>query len=61
MQGKDVAKVDDFKYQGSAVQRNGACGREVKRRVRGMEWVEKNGRSDLRQACEREGVQAVPD
>ena len=33
MQGEDVAKVEDFKYLGSTVQRNGECGREVKKRV----------------------------
>ena len=33
MQGEEVAKVDDFKYLGSTVQSNGACGREVKKRV----------------------------
>ena len=33
MQGKEVAKVDDFKYLGSTVQSNGECGREVKKRV----------------------------
>ena len=33
MQGEDVAKVEDFKYLGSTVQRNGECGREVNKRV----------------------------
>ena len=33
MQGEEVAKVEDFKYLGSTVQRNGECGREVKMRV----------------------------
>ena len=33
MQGEEVAKVEDFKYVGSAVQTNGECGREVKKRV----------------------------
>ena len=33
MQGKEVAKVEDFKYLGSTVQRNRECGREVKKRV----------------------------
>ena len=33
MLGEEVAKVDDFKYLGSTVQRNGECGREVKKRV----------------------------
>ena len=33
MQGEEVAKVEDFKYLGSTVQRNGECGREVKKRV----------------------------
>ena len=28
-----MTKVDDFKYLGSTVQRNGECGREVKKRV----------------------------
>ena len=30
---EEVAKVDDFKYLGSTVQRNGECGSEVKKRV----------------------------
>ena len=29
MQGEEVAKVEDFKYLGSTVKRNGECGREV--------------------------------
>ena len=33
MQGEEVAKVEDFKYLRSTVQRNGECGREVKKRV----------------------------
>ena len=33
MQGKEVTKVDDFKYLGSTVQSNGEGGREVKKRV----------------------------
>ena len=33
MQGEEVAKVEDFKYLGSTVQRNEECGREVKKRV----------------------------
>ena len=33
MLGEEVAKVEDFKYLGSAVQNNGECGREVKKRV----------------------------
>ena len=31
---QEVAKVEDFKYLGSTVQRNGEGGREVKKRVR---------------------------
>ena len=33
MQGKEVAKVEDFKCLDSAVQRNRECGREVKKIV----------------------------
>ena len=33
VQGEEVAKVEDFKYLGSTVQSNGACGIEVKKRV----------------------------
>lgn len=33
MQGVEVARVDEFKYLGSTVQRNGECATEVKRRV----------------------------
>ena len=33
MQGEEFAKVEDFKYLGSTVQRNGECRREVKKRV----------------------------
>ena len=33
MQAEEVAKVGDFKYLGSTVQRYGECGREVKKRV----------------------------
>ena len=33
MKGEEVVKVEDFKYMGSTVQRNGECGREVKKRV----------------------------
>ena len=33
MQGEEVAKVGDFNYLGSTVQRNGECGREVKKGV----------------------------
>jgi len=33
LQGEEVAKVSEFKYLGSTVQRNGECGREVKKRV----------------------------
>ena len=33
MQREEVVKVEDFKYLGSTVQRNGECGREVKTRV----------------------------
>ena len=50
MQGEEVAKVEDFKQLGSPVQSNGARGREVKESTGRMEWVEKNVRSDLRQA-----------
>ena len=47
MQGEEVVKVEDFKYLGSTVglQSNVECGREVKKRV---EWLEKNGRGDMR-------------
>ena len=47
MQGEEVAKVDALKYPGSTGQRNGEFGREMKKRV------EKNVRSDLRQASTR--------
>ena len=48
---EEVAKVEDFKYLGSTVQRCGECGREVKKRVQaGWNGVEKNVRSDLRHA-----------
>ena len=50
MQGEEVAKVEDFKYLGSTVQSNEECGREVKYSTFRMEWLEKNVRSDLRQA-----------
>ena len=33
MQGEEVATVEDFKYLGSTLQRNGECRREVKKRV----------------------------
>ncbi|KAL1279411.1 hypothetical protein QQF64_026084 [Cirrhinus molitorella] len=33
LQGEEVKKVQEFKYLGSAVQSNGACGKEVKKRV----------------------------
>ena len=33
MQGEELVKVEDFKYLGSTVQRNGECGREVKKSV----------------------------
>ena len=33
LQGEEVAKVEDLKYIGSTVQRNGECGREVNKRV----------------------------
>ncbi|KAK3534565.1 hypothetical protein QTP86_016662, partial [Hemibagrus guttatus] len=33
LKGAEVRKVDEFKYLGSAVQGNGECGREVKKRV----------------------------
>ncbi|KAK3557740.1 hypothetical protein QTP86_000310 [Hemibagrus guttatus] len=42
LQGEEVKKVEEFKYLGSAVQSNGECGKEVKKRVQGrLEWVEK--------------------
>ena len=31
MQGEEVAKVEDFKYLEPSVQRNGECGRKVKK------------------------------
>ncbi|KAK3565151.1 hypothetical protein QTP86_000368 [Hemibagrus guttatus] len=33
LQGEEVKKVQEFKYLGSAVQSNGECGKEVKKRV----------------------------
>ncbi|KAK3544826.1 hypothetical protein QTP86_027491, partial [Hemibagrus guttatus] len=33
LQGKEVKKVQEFKYLGSTVQSNGECGKEVKKRV----------------------------
>ncbi|KAK3521729.1 hypothetical protein QTP70_015847, partial [Hemibagrus guttatus] len=33
LQGEEVKKVQEFKYLGSTVQSNGACGKEVKKRV----------------------------
>ena len=50
MQGEEVAKVDNFKYLGSTVQRNGVRKRSEEESTGRMEWVEKNVRSDLRQA-----------
>ncbi|XP_027206524.2 uncharacterized protein [Penaeus vannamei] len=35
LQGGEVVNVSEFKYLGSTVQRNGECGREVKKRVQG--------------------------
>ena len=53
MQGKEVAKVEDFKYTVPVlnVQSNGECGREVKKRVQaGWNGERMPGSSDLRQA-----------
>ena len=45
MQGEEVAKVEDFKYQGATVQSNGECGREVKKRVQAgwNGWIRMSG------------------
>ncbi|KAK3534572.1 hypothetical protein QTP86_016661 [Hemibagrus guttatus] len=40
LQGKEVKKVQEFKYLGSTVQSNGECGKEIKKRGR-LQWVEK--------------------
>ncbi|KAK3557993.1 hypothetical protein QTP86_005618 [Hemibagrus guttatus] len=34
LQGEELKKVQDFKFLGSTVQRNGECGKEVKKRVK---------------------------
>ena len=46
MLGEEVAKVEDFKYLGSTVQRNGECGREVKKRVQAGCTDENTGGGD---------------
>ena len=47
LQGTEAKKVEDFQYLGSTLPSNGECGKEVKKCVTLVEWVEKSVRCDV--------------